>query len=161
MVFIFLLFSMFATIINAFAATFILKLRAKTLRDMIKRMLDDDQTGFGEAFFKHPLMQSLQRQNGKLPSYIKPEVFSKVFTKIVTTAKNLHKIGEESSQKRTVSITNIDGVFGASHVSHLLHSFVNEGGAEMKYLEKRLVVWFDLLQKLVRIHAAGTIKSKT
>jgi hypothetical protein len=46
-------------------------------------------------------------------------------------------------------------------VSHLLHSFVNEGGAEMKYLEKRLVVWFDLLQKLVRIHAAGTIKSKT
>jgi len=82
--FIYLLYSLFATIIQEIIAANI-NLRAKTLKKGIARMLDDDskEICFSKEFYKHPLIKFLgqNKRNGKSgePAYLTAQNFAKVF----------------------------------------------------------------------------------
>ena len=85
LVFIFLLYSLLASIIQELVAAWI-GLRASVLRKGIARMLDDDETenGLSALFYKHPLTRYLGKDNDKRkPSYLSPQNFSKVLTDLL------------------------------------------------------------------------------
>ena len=113
--FIYLLYSLLATLLQEIIATNI-GLRGLILKKAIKRMLDDDQktaptcncgkpddekcTGlFSDAFYKHPLIKYLASDAGlikKLPAYITRETFSKVVIDLLR-GKNV-KPGDSARQ---------------------------------------------------------------
>jgi hypothetical protein len=97
--FIYLLYSLFATTIQEFIATY-MSFRSQILEIAIHRMLEDDNPSEGwaggitsflfgkvnstsllsNAFYQHPLIKFLGEENRKKkPSYITKETFSKVF----------------------------------------------------------------------------------
>lgn len=80
LVFIYLLYSLLATIIQEFITTY-LGLRAKMLMKGISRMLDDDikATGISDAFYGHPLIKYLgENKTHSKPAYLTAKNFSKV-----------------------------------------------------------------------------------
>jgi len=81
LVFIYLLYSLLATIIQEIIATYI-GLRARTLRKGISRMLDDDVDNktLSTAFYDHPLIKYLgENKFHSKPAYMTAQNFSKVF----------------------------------------------------------------------------------
>ena len=85
LVFIYLLYSLLATIIQEIVASNILSLRAKVLEEGIKRMLDDDDHLIHQhsdlmstAFYNSPLIKYLGQSKGKKPAYLSSANFSKV-----------------------------------------------------------------------------------
>lgn len=93
LVFIYALYSMFATAITELFSTWI-SLRAWNLKRGIKRMLDDnDKVIFSEDFFNQPEIRFLGRKRlwsdkERFPSYIKPSTFSKA---LLNTLKDHYK----------------------------------------------------------------------
>lgn len=83
LVFIYLLYSLLATIVQEIVSTW-LNLRAKNLRQAIKRMLDDDMKSdsFSKAFYDSPLIKYFARKKEK-PSYFTAANFSKVILDIL------------------------------------------------------------------------------
>ena len=81
LLFIYLLYSLLATIIQEIIATFF-SLRASNLEKAITRMLEDGSKNKNivQAFYKHPIIKFLgeDERNKKKPSYLKADTFSKV-----------------------------------------------------------------------------------
>src|SRR5665647_1653992 len=80
LVFIYLLYSLLATIIQEIIATY-LGLRAKMLKKGISRMLDDDVNakGISDIFYGHPLIKYLgENKSHSNPAYLAAKNFSKV-----------------------------------------------------------------------------------
>ena len=80
LVFIYLLYSLLATIIQELISSYI-GLRAKILKQGIARMLDDDDnvTGISDAFYDHPLIKYLgENKSHSKPAYLTAKNFSKV-----------------------------------------------------------------------------------
>jgi hypothetical protein len=80
LVFIFLLYSLLATILQEIIAT-IIGLRARVLKKGIKRMLDDGEKSkpLSALFYRHPLIKYLaEGKNHSKPSYLSAQNFSKV-----------------------------------------------------------------------------------
>ncbi len=90
LIFIYLLYSLLATIIKEFIAT-ILSLRGKMLYKGIKRMLEDDKKGkdFINTFYSDPTIKYLTSKNSsdnnkpKKPSYLQPSTFSETLIHIL------------------------------------------------------------------------------
>ena len=85
LVFIYLLYSLLATILQEILAAQIFRLRASMLKKALTRMLDDD-TGtalLSKQFFKAPLIKYLQEQADKFPSYLTSKNFSAVVIDIL------------------------------------------------------------------------------
>ncbi|SHG44876.1 hypothetical protein SAMN04488109_0321 [Chryseolinea serpens] len=85
LVFIYLLYSLLATILQEILAAQIIRLRAGMLKKALTRMLDDD-TGtalLSKQFFKAPLIKYLQEQADKFPSYLSSKNFSEVVIDIL------------------------------------------------------------------------------
>jgi hypothetical protein len=81
LVFIYLLYSLLASIVQEFISAWI-SLRARYLRKGISRMLDDNtkENELSQAFYKHPLIKFLgESKRNSIPSYIDAKNFSKVF----------------------------------------------------------------------------------
>lgn len=81
LVFIFLLYSLLATIIQEIIATYS-GMRARILKRGIAKMLDDDKTNnaVSMAFYNHPFVKFLgENKIFKKPSYLSAQNFSKVF----------------------------------------------------------------------------------
>lgn len=90
MVFVILLLSLLATIVNEFIATFT-RMRASTLKEAIYRMLEDGpdrESGLAKAFYDHPLIRKLTGKNGSPPSYLAPSTFSQVLKDILSGSGN-------------------------------------------------------------------------
>ncbi|HTB99478.1 MAG TPA: hypothetical protein VK705_02230 [Ferruginibacter sp.] len=87
LIFIYLLYSLLATTIQEGIAT-MLRLRAKTLEEGIKRMLNDSKTGqFATTFLTHTLIKYMGKDNEKTPSYITSPNFSLVLTEVLKEAQ--------------------------------------------------------------------------
>jgi hypothetical protein len=100
LVFIFLLYSLLATIVQEFISTW-MALRAGMLRKGIMRMLEDhDEEIAGnltDAFYHHPLVKYLAEKNKKSrPSYLSARNFSKV---LIDLLQGKHNIPGEDMRK--------------------------------------------------------------
>ena len=89
LVFIYLLYSLLATILQELWSTNT-NMRGKVLRKAIKRMLNDreekvSEDTLGDLFYEHPLIKYLSAGNMfcKYPAYINPETFAKVMVDLL------------------------------------------------------------------------------
>jgi hypothetical protein len=101
MIFIFLLYSILATAILEIFATWI-NIRGKYLRRSIHVMMNDFHLGnkLASDFYEHPLIRKISfSRKDRLPSYIDPELFSKV-VKDVLPDVNLGKDRDVSDQEK-------------------------------------------------------------
>lgn len=90
LVFIYLIYSLLATILQEIIASNIMRLRAGVLEEGIKRMLDDDNEQDGAIkhllstkFYSMPLIKYLGQDKNKKPSYLAASNFSKTLLDIL------------------------------------------------------------------------------
>ena len=104
MIFIFLLYSILATAILEIFATWI-NIRGKYLRRSIHIMMNDFHLGnkLAKDFYDHPLMKKITiSRRDRLPSYIDPELFSKVLKDVLPDV-NLGK-GREVTDREKIRL---------------------------------------------------------
>ncbi|HVO72833.1 MAG TPA: hypothetical protein VMT35_02320 [Ignavibacteriaceae bacterium] len=153
--FIYVLYSLFTTIINEMIAS-LFSLRARTLGKALKRMLtDSEQTPLEQKllndFLKHPLLKYMS--SGvfhKRPSYMSSESFSKI---LVDVLKGIDSFDLDES------IKNINGKLdelgkkpGApkweSDTAQLINSFLKEAGGNIEKFKTNLEKWFnDMMER--------------
>lgn len=137
LVFLYLIFSLLATIVNEIISTFF-KLRANHLKSAIQNILDND-TEEGKKLFKefydHPLIQSFVKKKGKgFPSYIDPKKFAKIIIEIYEKSK------DEDTQNEIKSI--IENLPKSNYLKHLIDKY-NKGAQKIEDLEKSIEDWFN------------------
>lgn len=167
LVFIYLLYSLFATIIQEFIASWF-SFRAKVLERAIFRMLEDEdlftskikgffrlfrKSGNGgkpgsvaHAFYNHPLMKFLgENRKSSKPSYINKEIFSKVLIdllrgKDVKPEDDIRPIIQNALDSRQIK-------WSAANISEETYSYMKSLWADAKGdIEKfrvSLETWFD------------------
>jgi hypothetical protein len=147
LVFIFLLYSLLATIIQELFAT-IISMRASLLKKGIARMLDDNKTqnSISTAFYQHPLIKYLGGNKlHKEPSYLTAQNFSKVFLDMLRgdSAKPGQNFGQQIQEALNLGeIKWGTGTIGTETLSYLKSIWADAQGDVEKFridLEK----WFD------------------
>jgi len=150
LIFIYCLYSIFATIISEILAS-LFGLRARKLKYAIKRMLmDDKKSPLGrqlfDGFTKHPLITYMS--GGVLsrrPSYISSESFSKIIVDILSgydfedTTKSLDKIEkklEELGKQPNAPKWQSDTI-------KLISSYVKESGNDINKFKMNIEKWFN------------------
>lgn len=111
-------------------------LRSRTLQKAILGLLDEGTRGdskIAAKFLSHPLIKKISK-GGKLPSYVSPQLFSRVLVDILSPG----------SAGRAVSDAELGAVIDALPPSDLrdsLRAVVN--GKNLANAEERLAAWFD------------------
>ncbi|MFC2152018.1 hypothetical protein ACFLSE_05770 [Bacteroidota bacterium] len=151
LVFLYLLFSLLATIVNEIFSTF-LKFRARNLKRAIKNMMDKDSEEGRELFkkiHKHPMIQSfLKRKGRRFPSYIEPKKFVKVILEIY----NEDKLSEASAEiKETVEKLPEQNYLRHILLSHIEKSekLTEEFKNDVKKLKESLIDLKNNLEKSI------------
>lgn len=167
LIFLFLLYSLLATLIQEMLAT-IFNFRAKLLERAIIRMLEDGNlfdkrygsikalfrkeskfsinTEFSRLFYNSPHIKYLSegKHNDK-PSYISSKSFSKVIVEIILNS---------SAQNNSTTIQNIDEILKSGRIPNTsisispdtlqqLQSIWTESGRDIEKFRKLLELWFD------------------
>lgn len=153
LVFIYVLYSLFATIINELLAT-VFSMRAQKLKYAIKRMLTDNkenkESQLGEKLFKefitHPLNTYMSTEIIKRsPSYISSGNFSKILLDILNgydlnddeiksknIIKKLESLGKDPNKEKWQSDT-----------IKLIGSFLKDAGSDIDKFKKYIEKWFN------------------
>jgi hypothetical protein len=162
LVFIYLLYSLLATIIQEFIATY-LGLRAKMLMKGISRMLDDDVNakGISDAFYGHPLIKYL----GENKSYSKPAYLSaKNFSKVLIDLLRGENVQPGQSYNPLIQQALITGktIWGVSseispQTLSYLRSLWADAQGDVEKFSSLLEQWFDDTME----RASGWFKRKT
>jgi hypothetical protein len=149
--FIFFLLSLLASAIQEQIAA-LLKLRAKTLREGLKNMLEPQDEGDAadkrklvDDFYANPLIRSLYRR-GRLPSYISPRSFALAL--IDTLAPNALAPDDgkqvKSSRDALAAVrTEIQEAPLPQGLKRHLLSLVDDARGEIGAFRKGLEAWFD------------------
>lgn len=168
LVFVYLLYSLLATIIQEVVAN-VLSLRAATLEWAIKRMLDDEGKGAGNqlsrAFYGTYLIKYLAEKEGKKPSYITANNFSKAIL-LLLKGKGF-AAGEDPSTKIRNALDAATGITlsdesGSTSVNEgdtfeFLQSLWAEAQGDIAKFQGLLEQWFnDTMER-----ATGWYKRKT
>jgi len=146
LVFIYLLYSLLATIIQEILATTVLRLRAVTLKLAIKRMLDDEGNPkahsrlLSDAFYDTPTIKYLADE-GKEPSYLESRNFSKAVLDILK-GKGL-KPGQDAKPRISSSLDSSSGI----DVSYGLNSHKITDGESFEFLQS---LWADSQGDIVK-----------
>src|SRR5437879_128021 len=71
----------------------ILGLRARTLKDGIRRLLDEPSgNGLSQTFFRHGLVQGLSQTSGGKPSYIPSSIFATALLDILAPDRSSNPV---------------------------------------------------------------------
>jgi len=150
LVFIYCIYSLFATIINEFIAS-LFNMRARTLKRAIKRMLTDNEKNnldkkLFDAFFEHPLIKYMSSGFlNRTPSYLSQENFSKTLLDILKkydspeTVNELQKINnklEELGKKKDLPDWDSDTI-------KLISSFLTDSKNDLDKFKEKLEKWFN------------------
>jgi hypothetical protein len=162
LVFIYLLYSLLATIIQEIIATH-LKLRAKVLKEGISRMLDDDHVdnSLSEEFYNHPLIKFLgQNKSRSQPSYLTSGNFSKVLIDLLRGEKV--QAGQSFSPLIQQALSDEKTQWGAGvKISPQTLSFLKslwiDAQGDVEAFGKLVEQWFDDTME----RASGWFKKKT
>jgi hypothetical protein len=154
LVFIYCLYSLFATTIKEIIASMI-GLRAKMLEKAIKQMLDDPQLNkdLFEKFYKHPIIKYMNDgfKSRRKPSYISPSTFSKTLVDILIE-NNSSLLGTQAVSSK--SITNGLKALSlkankktdpqqSSDTIRLLESFFIDSNKDILKFKALLEQWFN------------------
>jgi hypothetical protein len=128
LVLVYLLLALICSIGSELIATYVLKLRSRTLRDGIRTLLDGDSSNANmRALYAEPFMKSL----GKDPSYVPARRF----------AKALLAVGDIKLDAATAKITN--SLPAGSHLEKQVGVLIAEADGDIEKLEGKLATWFD------------------
>ena len=111
-------------------------LRSTNLEKGIKNLVGNE---YARAMYDHPLIKGL-RKPGKLPSYIKPEIFTTALLEIVAKDKAGKSASELTAAELRDTISKIDA---ANPARDLLLSLVDAGETTVDGLKQRVSEWFD------------------
>jgi hypothetical protein len=147
LLFIYLLYSLLATIIQEFIAVWI-GLRSSILRKGIVRMLDDEGKGEAvtQAFYNHPLIKYLGERNHKsIPSYLNARNFSKVMIDLLRgqqtdPGKNYTDTIQQALDKGIVKWGDVPV---AEDTLKYLRSIWVDARGDLDTFRKLLEQWFD------------------
>ncbi len=143
--FVYLLFSILVTLLVEYASA-IMSLRAKNLKKIIQRALDEGGSNPSKLFYDHPLIKYLGKKDGALPSYINSDKFSKVVLDLIRTGGDLKKLGVSSTldgdgTKISKAIDELPGL--GTDTKSLLKSFAKEANEEINEFGDRIESWFN------------------
>ncbi|PIB35250.1 hypothetical protein BFP72_07495 [Reichenbachiella sp. 5M10] len=144
LVFVYLLFSTLVTLLVEYVSS-IFAIRAKNLKKVIQRALDDeDNTAFSERFYKHPMIKYLAKTKKKLPSYIGSDKFAKVVLDLIRTEGEVDKVGKFSSlNQKNLSQAIEDIPILGEETKGLLQSFAKEANEDINDFGRRIEAWFN------------------
>jgi hypothetical protein len=147
LVFIFLLYSLLATIIQELIATYT-GMRARILKRGIARMLDDDKTNnaVSMAFYDHPFIKFLgENKFFKKPSYLSAQNFAKVFIDLLRGNKS--QPGENPGPQIQHALDSKKISWGTGNMGdetrRYLQSLWTDAQGDVEKFRQLLEKWYD------------------
>lgn len=148
-VFIYLLFSLFVTIIQELLATFF-QFRANMLHHGIKRMLNDEnQHELASKFYDHYLIKYLGACEKSKPSYITAKNFAKTLVDIIKS----YGSGEDAVRQINAGLAGLP----EGETQKLISSYWQDANFDINEFKRQLEQWFDEMMQRV----SGWYKRKT
>ena len=114
----------------------LLGLRSRNLKKGIENLIGNE---YAQAMYEHPLIKGMRKPN-KLPSYIKPELFSTVLIDMISRDKTDENAIDTAVNDVRDLIAKIDP---NNPTRGLLISLVNKADPTIEDLRERLAEWFD------------------
>ena len=114
----------------------LLGLRSRNLRKGIGNLIGSE---YAEALYDHPLIKGLRKPR-KLPSYIKPEIFSTALIDMISRDKTDENVIDTATEDVRALIDKIDA---NNPTRELLISLVDKASPTVEDLRERLADWFD------------------
>ena len=135
MVFFYVTLSLVCSSIQEIIAS-LLGLRSRNLKKGIQNLIGSE---YAEAMYDHPLIKGLRKPK-KLPSYIKPDIFSTALIDMISRDKSdENAIDTAAEDVRTL----IDKIDANNPTRELLISLVDKADPTVEDLRERLADWFD------------------
>ncbi|MEQ9298699.1 MAG: hypothetical protein RIF33_09060 [Cyclobacteriaceae bacterium] len=145
LVFVYLLFSILVTLVVEYISA-ASSLRAKNLKRIIQRALDDNGSNLSAVFYNHPSIKYLGKKDGDLPSNISSDKFAKVVLDLIRTGGDLQKLGKTSAldEKDSPITKALDSIpMLGSETKSLLQSMAKEAGEDINDFGNRLESMFN------------------
>ena len=114
----------------------LLGLRSRNLKKGIRNLIGNE---YAEAVYDHPLIKGLRKPK-KLPSYIKPDIFSTALIDMISRDKTDENAIETAAEDVRTLIAKIDA---NNPTRELLISLVDKTKPTVDDLRERLADWFD------------------
>ena len=114
----------------------LLGLRSRNLKKGIENLIGNE---YAQAMYEHPLIKGMRKPN-KLPSYIKPELFSTVLIDMISRDKTDENAIDTAAKDVRDLIAKIDP---NNPTRGLLISLVDKADPTIEDLRERLAEWFD------------------
>ena len=114
----------------------LLGLRSRNLRKGIGNLIGSE---YAEALYDHPLIKGLRKPR-KLPSYIKPDIFSTALIDMISRDKTDENVIDTATEDVRALIAKIDA---NNPTRELLISLVDKANPTVEDLRERLADWFD------------------
>ena len=114
----------------------LLGLRSRNLKKGIRNLIGNE---YAEAVYDHPLIKGLRKPK-KLPSYIKPEIFSTALIDMISRDKTEENAIDAAAEDVRALIAKIDA---NNPTRELLISLVDKANPTVEDLRERLADWFD------------------
>ncbi len=111
-------------------------LRSRNLKKGIRNLIGNE---YAEAVYDHPLIKGLRKPK-KLPSYIKPEIFSTALIDMISRDKTDENAIDAAAEDVRALIAKIDA---NNPTRELLISLVDKANPTVEDLRERLADWFD------------------
>ena len=134
LVFVILLLSIAVSLVNEIIVTN-LKIRSKTLKKFIGRLLDDPDSNevLSKNFYNHPLIKKLTKKEKSNPSYISASTFSKVLIDIL----------RESGETKKSLIEALNSLPENSDTKRALLTLLNDADSKTQEFKANIEEWFD------------------
>ena len=148
---VYLIFALACTAIVEAISTW-LNVRSGNLEAALEEFLHgsiDDGKRFTEAFFAHPIVQSLSKGDDGRPSYIAPEIVGQVVTSLICTKEGAASLRE--------AIDNLPGTGHDNRIKGLLDSLHSEARDDIAAFRKLVEYHYDAAMD----RASGWYKKKT
>ena len=114
----------------------LLGLRSRNLKKGIRNLVGNE---YAEAMYDHPLIKGLRKPR-KLPSYIKPEIFSTALIDMISRDKTDENAIDAAAEDVRALIAKVDA---NNPTRELLISLVDKANPTVEDLRERLADWFD------------------
>ena len=114
----------------------LLGLRSRNLKKGIENLIGNE---YAESMYDHPLIKGLRKPK-KLPSYIKPDIFSTALIDMISRDKTNENVIDNTARDVGALIAKIDP---KNPTRELLISLVDKANPTVEDLRERLADWFD------------------